>query len=272
MEHTFEYAILMAEPDPRRGERVNVGLVVFLPDRIDVRFSDLAKVRALAAGDWAEYIKDANRRLMSLFLPDQQPHALMRRFSLLEPIIRFSDLGWFSIERPEQYEERVKSILATLVNRPKPGARPKSTRINTEIAREFRRTKVLARPDEGIGDHRVVRDFYVSEEEELKADFLVRNGIYHVTATLDLRRASNDISQATLKAVVLDKARQVFGAGSRRFGVYAAPPAVTETRPHIAILRDYADETFNWLDPDQRQAYTRAIYGAIHGANVYQLT
>ena len=34
---TYKYSILQAVPDPRRGERVNVGVVVFLADRLDVR-------------------------------------------------------------------------------------------------------------------------------------------------------------------------------------------------------------------------------------------
>src|SRR3546814_4918881 len=51
MAHIYKYTILQAVPDPRRGECVNVGVAVFLPDRVDVRFSDLAKVKAIARGD-----------------------------------------------------------------------------------------------------------------------------------------------------------------------------------------------------------------------------
>ena len=34
MAHIFKYAVLMAIPDPARGERVNVGLVIFREDRM----------------------------------------------------------------------------------------------------------------------------------------------------------------------------------------------------------------------------------------------
>ena len=47
MAHIFNYSILTAIPDARRGERVNVGIVVFLAERLDIRFSDIAKLRAL---------------------------------------------------------------------------------------------------------------------------------------------------------------------------------------------------------------------------------
>jgi hypothetical protein len=56
MAHTFEYAILTAVPDQWRGERVNIGVVVFLDDRLDIRFSDFSKVAAIAGGgNWGEY-------------------------------------------------------------------------------------------------------------------------------------------------------------------------------------------------------------------------
>ncbi|TMK03458.1 MAG: DUF3037 domain-containing protein [Alphaproteobacteria bacterium] len=38
MAHIYKYTILTAIPDPRRGERVNVGIIVFKDDGLDVRF------------------------------------------------------------------------------------------------------------------------------------------------------------------------------------------------------------------------------------------
>ena len=53
MAHTYEYAVLTAVPNPRRGERVNVGIIVFRDDRIDVRFKEAVyKLRALTGENW----------------------------------------------------------------------------------------------------------------------------------------------------------------------------------------------------------------------------
>src|SRR3984893_13627180 len=243
MAHTFKYAILTAIPDQRRGERVNIGLVVFLRDHLDIRFSDLSKVAAIAGGgNWGEYADKVAERLHKRFVTNRDPAEFMRLSGVSERIIRLSEIAWFSIPDETLYETRVSSILDTLVKKPRPETRPRSSRINTEMASEFKRARVLASPREGIEDRKVVRDFYISEEEGLRADFAVKNGIMHATATLDLRKTTVHLSYATLPALILDKAVKTFGNETKRFGVYAAQQStMAQFRPHLKILADYAD-------------------------------
>lgn len=263
MAHIFKYAVLMAIPDARRGERVNVGLVVFLSNHIDVRFSDLSKIRALAGGYWDDYAADVKRRLLERFASSKEAEEVIGQSPALDPVFHASELGWLSINAPEEYEVRVKEILAALVNKPKSPTIRKSTRINTEIARQLRQYKILARPDEEITSHKVVRDFLVSAEEELIADFALRNGAMHVAATLDFRKAHVRLDEAALKAVVLDKANDKFANGVSLLGVYAATPDMEQQfKPHLELLRDYAHQTYNWLEPTERLAFTSSIQRA----------
>jgi Protein of unknown function (DUF3037) len=272
MEHIFKYAVITAIPDPRRGERVNIGIVIFLTNQLDIRFSDLPKVTAIAGGgNWAEYADQVADRLRKQFSVGHDPEKLISRTP--ESIIRFSEIAWFSISDETLYEPRISHILETLVNKPRPAIRPKSSRINTEMAGEFRRANVLAGPREGLEDHKVVRDYYISKEEELRADFVVKNGAIHATATLDLRKAAVHISHATLPALILDKAVKTFGRETKRFGVYAAQQStLSQFKAHLTILADYADNIYNWLDPADRRAYTRTIFSAINGPDSYKLS
>jgi hypothetical protein len=273
MAHTFKYVIITAIPDPRRGERVNIGVVVFLRDELDVRFSELAKVHAIAGGNWGEYADKVAERLNKWFSMGHDPAEFMRRAGSSERIIRFSDIAWFSIPDEASYEARVTEILDTLVKKPRPERRPRSSRINTEIADEFKRANILASPHESVEDHKVVRDYYISRDEELRADFIVQNGATHATATLDLRKAAVHISHATLPALILDKARKTFGDDTRRFAVYAAQQStLPQFKPHIRILEEYSDKIYNWLDPNDRLAYTRMIFAAIYNPGHYRLT
>jgi hypothetical protein len=271
MGHIYSYTVLMAVPDARRGERVNIGICVFLADRLDVRISDAAKVRAIAGGDWQRYASEFAARVGSLFGAGESAADMVARFSLIEPVIQFSELSWFTVEEAGQYESRVTDILTTLVSRPKETRPRKATRINTEIAKEFQRTKALAAGEETIEDHKVVRDYDISVDEDLRADFVVKNGMYHVTATLDLRRENVHISQAAWKAVVLLKAREVFSAQTRTLGVYAMAPGATQFRSHVEILRDYSDRIFNWTDPGERRGYEQAIYAAMQAPGNFTL-
>ncbi len=260
MAHIFKYAILMAIPDPRRGERVNVGIVVFLNDRIDVRFAELSKISALAGGNWDAYATDLRRRLIDQFGSSEKAEEIIRADPRLDPVFQASDLSWLSINSANEYEDRIKEIMTSLVIRPKPEeARSKSTRINTEISRQLRSFKVLAKRDETINTHRVVRDFYISKKEELIADFALKNGMMHIAATLDLRKSQVRLDEAALKAITLDKAREIFDSNVKLLGVYAAPEGAQQFKPHIELLKDYSDKVYNWLDESERKAFTGAL-------------
>jgi hypothetical protein len=273
MAHIFSFAILKAVPDARRGERVNVGMIIFMPDKIDMRFSEIGKIRALREGNWDDYLANVRHQLMRIFVPGDDPAQFLRRASVVEDVVRFTDPAAFSIERPEQYEERVKAILTALVTRPRGESKTRTPQINSEIARTFRMAKILAKATDSIDEGRKVFPNYpISDEEELSADFILKNGLYHVTVTLDLRRVSVNKAQAALKAVVLDKSSHVLVGGVQKIAVYAASDA-QQYRPHIGILTDYSDsgQVYNWLDPEQRERYTRATYDAISGPLAFQL-
>src|ERR1700722_4215314 len=110
----YKYAVLMAIPSARRGERVNIGMVVFRPDRLDVRVPAAAKLACLASGEWDAYIAGVTQRLAREFVPGQDPSQFAVRFSLIEPVVRMSEMGWFLVESEGQYETQIADTLAEL--------------------------------------------------------------------------------------------------------------------------------------------------------------
>ena len=113
MAHIFNYAVLMAVPDVRRGERVNIGVLIFLHDRVDVRFSEVRKIRALKGGNWERYIADVQQLIAQNYHGHDDAKNFINSFSMLEGVIRCSDLAWFSVEQLEQYEQHVAEILSS---------------------------------------------------------------------------------------------------------------------------------------------------------------
>lgn len=147
------------------------------------------------------------------------------------------------------------------MHRPRSEARPRMTRINSEITKVFRSAKVLAKKADPLTDHLVHRNYLFSDRDDLRADFILKNGVYNVTATLDLRNSRVDLGDAALSAVVLDKAAKYYGKRkTKKWGVYAAPIGSSEFKSEIELLSDYADKAFNWLHPDEQRAYTRLIF------------
>lgn len=119
MAHIFKYAILMAIPDRLRGERVNVGILVFLENRVDIQFAELSKIRALTGGDWVVYAADVQRRLTESLGAGRQAEEIVRAAPRIDPVFQASDVSWFSISSLDEYDARVKEILLELVLRPK---------------------------------------------------------------------------------------------------------------------------------------------------------
>jgi hypothetical protein len=264
MEHVVKYAVLRATPDSRRGERVNIGLIAFLSDRIDVRFSELTKLNVLTGEDWDSYASMYRETAQKAFQKGLSAEETLKSIEMLDEIVAPTNLGWFSATANEDYEASISAILNELVVKPKkavpmlPALAPQ-TRINTEMAKSFRELRVLAKKDESLRTKKIVRDYTVSKKEELKVDFAWRNGKLNCAATLDLR-IHTSLGTAALKALALDKARREYGGDKKvnRIGVYAVDPGHKEEhKSQIAILADYSNKTFNWGDTAGRKLFLR---------------
>jgi hypothetical protein len=242
---------------------VNIGLVVFLDATLDVRFAELQKLRALTGRDWEQYIQSYRARANALAL-EATDEVRLKALGSLNSVIIPSSFGWLEAADSESYEQRVREIMRGFIERSGEPHAPREPRINTEIALAFRRHKILAKAGDDLASHKVVRNVEFPHHRGLKADFVLKNGAFHVTATLDLRKINVRLDEACLKAVVLDKAKHEFEGDKRLFGVYAVPPAdATTFKDHIDLLRDYADEIFNWSDPSESTKYQHRMYDAL---------
>src|SRR4051794_38201138 len=128
MPNTYKYAVLEAIPDARKGERVNIGIIVCLPDRIDVRFRAAApKLRALAGRGWQPDLEAIRRRWSEHFDPAVNLEDVSALHS--EDWLKLSDFAPIFANTPEQYEQTIQQILSALVDIPKIPGRAKGTRI-----------------------------------------------------------------------------------------------------------------------------------------------
>ncbi len=266
MVHTYEYAVLTAVPNARRGERVNIGIAVFHSGRVDVRFKQATyKLRALTGQSLEAQIEGARSRLQSLYLGSSSAKDALSRFSMLEPMLKSTNLGILRADTTEEYEQRVEEIIQSLVALPAKERPDTKSRINTEIARELSRAKALASGEEGIEDGKVVRNFVIDENEGLQADFALKNGRMHVASTLDLRKHTAGLGEAALKSIVLDKAEKLYGKESvLKIGVFAVDDDMrSEFKKHIDLLGDYSNVLYDWQDLQSRKGFKRALYNAM---------
>lgn len=271
MATTFEYSVLRLVPDPARGEQVNIGIVAFLSDTVDVRvFPTLAKVRALHPSVNQKALEELPRALASM-LGEGTPaerHAILLRF----PLVNASQLGWFSCE-PADYEERLQRLIKRLVLTPAKPRAATTTRLATEMKAAFLKNNLLSEQPGAINQHLVVPNFPVVEAEGLHADFALKNGAMHFTAVVDLRGNAQTIrgekrGQTAIKAVMFARAKELY-RNCHRLGVYVADQStVALVDHHLAMLRHDADELYDYSDADQRAEYMRRILQAADRASL----
>ncbi len=258
----FNYAVVQAMPDRRRGERVNIGLMIFGPEGVDLRISETRKLAVLAAGSWDADIDAFASAIRKLDDPQLDARERMDRVALVENQFTSTSRGWFEVRRQGEYEKVVGEIVDSLITRRKaPRTRDGST-VVAEISAELRGAEILASRDEELQSGKVLRNFRIGDG--LEADFAQLNGQFHVAAVLDLRANSPRLAQAALKAVVLDRAQSVVpDYRVHKIGVFAAAPArLDELHDNLAILKPYADELVNWEDESDRKELKRIFFDA----------
>jgi hypothetical protein len=267
MAHSFEYAVLTAVPNPRRGERVNVGIIVFRPDRVDVRFKGAEyKLRAITGENWDAHIESAEETLTGLYRPDSRPEDLLIEVRRSYPVFQPSGLGTMNVENDADYEVVIGQILKTLVNIPPRKQKSiKRTGINTEITKAFKQAKILASKNETIDDNKVVQDFVIDSKEGIVAPFALKNGKMIVASTLDLRKSSTGLEDSALSSIILDKARRRYiKEGIRTIGVFAVDPGMRENFSSlISLLEEYSDDLFDWSNQDENRKFKLTVYDAL---------
>lgn len=261
MAQSFSFAVLQAVPSRVRSERVNVGLVVATPDGIDLRAPELRKLLMLTGHEWTGIATAYHERLNAEWRQCKDLDELRDSLGASSQIFSLSEMGSLD-SKPEDYEEGIRAILRRYVDRPRLSRSERQQRINYEIARTLRNAGVLSQKGQTINDHKVVRQYVISDEKKMVADFAYKNGSMKVVSTLDLRADRAAHAQACEKGAILHFAKVRFGTALRPFGVYAARPEDAEARKsEIEILTGFADgNVFNWLDVNDRQHFSESFY------------
>ena len=119
MAHSYSFAIVRLGTDDARDERLNVGLVVFTGDKLDVRVGRrVDKVRALSAGIDIADLRDLVGNLAQLdeVLQKGQVWEISDRHEQLRAVGPVSlTPACFVVENASDYEARVSSILQAMV-------------------------------------------------------------------------------------------------------------------------------------------------------------
>jgi hypothetical protein len=262
MDRFYKFAVLQASPDDKRDERVNVGIVVATPKGLDIRHPELRKLRDLTGHNWDSIAGAYFKQLDGIWKEQNDLARLADTPSGMSEVFALGDVRTLRANESD-YEDRIKSILSTLVDRPVLSRKEKQERINTEIAKVLKRAGVLGEKGDAIETQRVIPKFVVSEEKDIVADFAYAGSErLKIVSTLDLRGERGAHGKACEKGATLYFAEERYGDRTLTMGVYAASPPEREThKGEIEILNSFAHgNTFNWMDAAERQRFQHALY------------
>ncbi|WP_247494594.1 DUF3037 domain-containing protein [Bradyrhizobium sp. 164] len=268
MAPSYKFSVVQLATEEDRGERLNVGVVIFNEDRLDIRVGRrLEKVRAISAAIDPD---DVQRALEGMSTLDQKLRDggaefsdRLKFLSKLGPLT-LSKFGVFEAEGASSYETRVAAILKALVDaEPAPlRSKEKRSKLLTQMKRIFRDEKVLAKRHEDLSSHRIVSQYEVAEG--LTADLVLKNGAYHVVETVD---ASGDestfrkaVSEIGVAALVLERARMKFGEGTSARLVYEASASLERVAmPSLEAAAHQGAELVNWASVADRSKFVHHL-------------
>lgn len=273
----YPFTLLRVQPDPIRGESLNVGVAVFVDGKIIARTDvDPMRLRAFdpnlaALPIWSNLQQDIEGIAVQVRSIDTQ-HYLLK--SMLAPVYADQKLGELLLEEGEGIEERIEQLMQRLIRRPvalarapRLGKETKASKLHGHLRDWFKAANIYSRKVADLSNHRIVPDFPISANNDLYAEFALKNGVVHIIETLDFRGhekvTASVHKEAALKSIVLDQARHTLEDGSQRIAVIAASN-YGAMRPAIGIVRDYADDIIAMSSAQDKQRLADFIAKSLH--------
>lgn len=269
MARWYNFAIARFAAHPARNERLNVGIVVYDDDGLDIYpAKNFDKVRAITSALDSTDIRASLLRLNDLdAVTRSNARNIDERHSMLDAMSAFelSNLGRFEAPSRIAYEAAVLSLMARFVE-PEPAPFKRAARrskLLSSLKMALKEEGVLARRGEDLSAHRVVPSWPLAEG--LAADFVLKNGCMHVIETVDAQSdelsARKIIGDIGVSALVLEQARMTFGEGETRARLIYSASAANEERakPSLRAAENQGAELINWLSADARRSFITNI-------------
>jgi hypothetical protein len=244
-----KYSVLQARPSRDRHEIVTVGLVMSRNDEWDVRIlPEPSKILALNPAFPASGLVNIQRMISALLEGAENFEVARARLARHgnDPALQ-PHVGQFLAEEDDEYERKISELMKFLVlppNAQKPLVRKqvKANRLRTRLKDRFRAQGLLAKTADEIGEHKVVEHYPINAERGLFAEFALRNGVMHITETVDftVQKMPRKVLEAQAKTLILSEAAKEFGAGTKR-NVIVSGSYLRQAIPSINLLSDHAE-------------------------------
>jgi hypothetical protein len=271
---TFKYALIKYMPDPKRGEIVNVGLVVFNDSKVDIRtLSASAKARILDGTSGLADLNSMRSGLESIASWATSAEQAAQYIGTFEGSSTYlSNIDIFVIDDLNQYERRVTNLFNDLVKPFSSKDRvPRNSRLSTYLKNTFERMEILGKDSDDLSRHKIIHNYQLSDKTGFAADFLLKNGRFHITEAIDfnVNDTSSKFKETTMKVMTFMEGRKALGDDSARYFVYSASlEKEKEVVAHLNLAEEYSDRLFNIESKQEKAQYFNLISDLVGSASL----
>jgi len=262
--HWFDYYLIRYLPNPKRGEIVNIGLVVFRASGIDIRMLNSSTKARLLDGatnyDDIIAIEETFKEIAEYVDSPDEQYVMLKSFG---SGVFISEKNSFAINEIGQYESKVGRLFNDLVKPFSATSRSLGhSRLQTLLRNRFKSMELLANDVSEISDHKVVANYPIDSGSGLTADFMIKNGKYHMSEVIDFN--VNDIKakfkETTMKLMTFVEGRKRLDSEMGCYFVYSASSEKEkEVISHLNLAEDYSDRSFNLESRQDEASYFQLI-------------
>lgn len=274
-ESILSFAVLRVVPDHSRGESMNVGLVVFDDENPRVLFrAPISRLRALHPDldsidpvAWAAELEGILKKYSNI----KDQHDAAQYFGGV--VTCDTLLGNITIDEDDHSDEVVSSLLRRFVDVPDRmiavtnRSKIARSQLNTQLRQWFRHAKLFSRRQSDLSKQKIVSDYPIVAEDDLFADFALKNGAIHIIEAIDLRGISRPTrasqGHVSVAAIMLDQARLKLPPTSRRIAITAADD-YSLLRGSMNILSHYTNDVLTFESAEDRKTLSDFIAASLH--------
>lgn len=256
----FTYSLIKYMPSIARGEIINLGLVIFKHDGIDVRMlKNAQKAKIIDNKSKAEDLEKFKSLITKITESINDVEEQYKTLKLFSGNIYLSDRGTFTIQDHQQYNNIVENLFNTLIKSYSANEKiPRQSRLQTKLKNKLLGLDLLASDPEEINHHKVVANYVVGERTGITADFMLKNGKYHMTNVVDLNLndASTKFKETSMKVMSFVEGKKILKNNVAAYFVYTASiEKEKEMQHHIRLAESYSDCMFNFESGSDQADY-----------------
>jgi hypothetical protein len=260
----FDYAVIKYLPNPKRGEILNIGIIIFRSSGVDVRLlRNSSKLRMFDGESLSHELDALGQAIEGLCALTENKEEQIKILNDFASGVHISNLANFSISTTQQYEPIVNRLFNELV-KPLSIREPRvnNSRLYTQIKQQLRNFEILADDPSDIYEHKVVSSFPLGTNSGLAADFMLKNGRYHMSEVIDFNVIDTNakFKETTMKVMTFLEGKRVLDENMGCYLIYSASASKEkEITPHLNLASDYSDNLYNFYSEIDRAAYFQKL-------------